>query len=62
MRGRPGLFDIDDQLKRLIDLGDPVETFRVDFDLFPAGSLRINYRARCRMMKVTWGTDPHPHL
>jgi hypothetical protein len=34
--GAPGFFDIDDQLKQLIDLGDPVETFRVDFDLFPA--------------------------
>jgi IS5 family transposase len=36
MRGQPGFFDIDDRLKRLSDLGDQLETFRlaVDFELF----------------------------
>ena len=35
MRGQPGFFDIDDRLKRLSDLGDQLETFRlaVDFEL-----------------------------
>ena len=38
MRGQPGLFDVDDRLKRLSDLGDQLEAFRaaVDFELFRA--------------------------
>ena len=36
MRGQPGFFDIDERLKRLSDLGDQLETFRlaVNFELF----------------------------
>ena len=36
MRGQPGFFDIDDRLKRLSDLGDELEAFRVavDFETF----------------------------
>lgn len=36
MRGQPGLFDIDDRLKRLSDLGDQLLAFAkvVDFELF----------------------------
>ena len=36
MRGHPGLFDIDDRLKRLSDLGDQLLAFAkvVDFELF----------------------------
>jgi len=36
MRGQRGLFDVDDRLKRLSDLGDQLEAFRaaVDFELF----------------------------
>ena len=38
MRGQPGLFDVDDRLKRLSDLGDQLEAFRlaVDFEMFRA--------------------------
>jgi IS5 family transposase len=38
MRGQRGLFDVDDRLKRLSDLGDQLEAFRaaVDFELFRA--------------------------
>ena len=38
MRGQLGLFDVDDRLKRLSDLGDQLEAFRaaVDFELFRA--------------------------
>src|SRR5262245_33782087 len=38
MRGQPGLFDVDDRLQRLSDLGDQLEAFRaaVDFDMFRA--------------------------
>jgi hypothetical protein len=31
MRGQPGFFDIDDRLKRLSDLGDQLETFRLQW-------------------------------
>jgi IS5 family transposase len=36
MRGQPGLFDVDERLQRLSDLGDQLETFRaaVDFEMF----------------------------
>ena len=36
MRGEPGLFDVDDRLKRLSDLGDHLEAFgkAVDFEIF----------------------------
>src|SRR3981189_3297391 len=36
MRGQPGFFDIDDRLRRLSDLGDQLEAFRVvlDFGIF----------------------------
>src|SRR5438105_14423292 len=36
MRDQPGFFDIDDRLKRLSDLGDQLEAFRVavDFETF----------------------------
>jgi IS5 family transposase len=36
MRGQPGLFDVDDRLKRLSDLGDQLLTFAeaVDFEMF----------------------------
>src|ERR1035437_4945591 len=36
MRGQRGLFDVDDRLKRLSDLGDQLEAFRaaVDFEIF----------------------------
>src|SRR3974390_378605 len=36
MRGQRGLFDVDDRLKRLSDLGDQLEAFRaaVDFEVF----------------------------
>ncbi len=36
MRGQRGLFDFDDRLKRLSDLGDQLEAFRavVDFEVF----------------------------
>ena len=36
MRGQPGFFDMDDRLKRLSDLGDQLEAFRVavDFETF----------------------------
>src|SRR3989442_2810669 len=36
MREQPGFFDIDDRLKRLSDLGDQLEAFRVavDFETF----------------------------
>jgi transposase len=36
MRGQPGLFDVEERLKRLSDLGDQLEAFRsaVDFELF----------------------------
>jgi IS5 family transposase len=36
MRGQRGLFDVDDRLKRLSDLGDHLEAFRaaVDFEMF----------------------------
>ncbi|HSM30419.1 MAG TPA: IS5 family transposase [Woeseiaceae bacterium] len=38
MRGTPGFFDVDDRLKRLSDLGDQLEAFRmaVDFEIFRA--------------------------
>jgi hypothetical protein len=32
MRDQPGFFDIDDRLKRLSDLGDQLEAFRVVVD------------------------------
>ena len=36
MRGQPGFFDVDDRLRRLSDLGDQLEAFRVavDFEMF----------------------------
>ena len=36
MRGQPGLFDVDDRLKRLSDLGDQLLAFAaaVDFEMF----------------------------
>jgi hypothetical protein len=36
MRGQRGLFDVDDRLKRLSDLGDQLEAFgvAVDFEVF----------------------------
>src|SRR2546430_17719224 len=36
MWGQPGFFDIDDRLRRLSDLGDQLEAFRVvlDFEIF----------------------------
>ena len=36
MRGQRGLFDVDDRLKRLSDLGDQLEAFRttVEFEIF----------------------------
>src|SRR5262249_16115579 len=36
MRGQPGLFDFDDRLQRLSDLGDHLDAFRsaVDFEMF----------------------------
>ena len=36
MRGQAGLFDVDNRLKRLSDLGDQLEAFRsaVNFELF----------------------------
>src|SRR5438105_14459447 len=36
MRDQPGFFDVDDRLKRLSDLGDQLEAFRVavDFETF----------------------------
>src|ERR1700740_2147853 len=36
MGGQPGFFDVDDRLKRLSDLGDQLEAFRVavDFETF----------------------------
>jgi IS5 family transposase len=38
MRRQPGLFDVDERLQRLSDLGDQLETFRaaVDFEMFRA--------------------------
>ena len=38
MGGMPGLFDFDDRLKRLSDLGDQLEAFgrAVDFEMFRA--------------------------
>lgn len=38
MHGQPGLFDIDERLKRLSDLGDQLESFAaaVDFEIFRA--------------------------
>ncbi len=38
MRGQPGFFDVDQRLKRLSDLGDPLEAFQsaVDFEIFCA--------------------------
>lgn len=38
MQGQPGFFDVDDRLKRLSDLGDQLEAFRmaVDFEIFRA--------------------------
>src|SRR4029077_1376671 len=49
MRGQPGVFDIDDRLKRLSDLGDQLETFRsaVDFELFrPELNAALSYTDR----------------
>src|ERR1700752_1344665 len=49
MRGQPGLFDIDNRLKRLSDLGDQLETFRsaVDFELFrPELNAALGYTDR----------------
>ena len=49
MRGQPGLFDIDNRLKRLSDLGDQLETFRlaVDFELFrPELNAALSYTDR----------------
>src|ERR1700736_5603416 len=42
MRDQPGFFDIDDRLKRLSDLGDQLEAFRVrgGFRDVPAGTQR----------------------
>ncbi len=42
MRGQPGLFDIDERLKRLSDLGDPLLAFArvVEFEIFRAELLR----------------------
>ncbi len=33
---RPGLFDVDERLRRLSDIGDPLEAFAavVDFEMF----------------------------
>ena len=42
MRGEPGLFDIDERLKRLSDLGDQLLAFArvVDFEIFRPELLR----------------------
>ena len=42
MRGQPGLFDIDERLKRLSDLGDQLLAFArvVDFEIFRPELLR----------------------
>ena len=48
-RGQPGFFDIDDRLKRLSDLGDQLEAFRlaVDFELFrPELNAALSYTDR----------------
>jgi hypothetical protein len=37
MRGEPGFFDLDDRLKRLSDLGDQLEAFRVPKRLLRLG-------------------------
>jgi hypothetical protein len=36
MKRQPGLFDVDDRLKRLSDIGDQLEAFSavVDFEMF----------------------------
>src|ERR1700745_3279999 len=49
MRGQPGVFVIDDLLKRLSDLGDQLETFRsaVDFEVFrPELNAVLSYTER----------------
>jgi hypothetical protein len=46
MPGQSGLFDIDDRLKRLSDLGDQLETFRSawDFEVFrPESNAALSY-------------------
>ena len=42
MRGQAGLFDVDERLKRLGDLGDPLLAFAeiVDFEIFRPELLR----------------------
>jgi hypothetical protein len=36
MRGQRGLFDVDDRLKRLSDLGDQLEAFRTAVEGYSA--------------------------
>ena len=46
MGGQPGLFDVEDRLKRLSDLGDQLEAFAavVEFELFrPALDAALAY-------------------
>jgi IS5 family transposase len=51
MRDQPGIFDVDDRLKRLSDLGDQLEAFQaaVDFELFrPELNAALAYLDGCK--------------
>ena len=51
MRDQPGVFDVDDRLKRLSDLGDQLEGVRatVDFELFrPKLNAVLAYSDGCK--------------
>jgi hypothetical protein len=47
MRGQPGFFDIDDRLKRLSDLGDQLETFRLVVIRAVSAGTSLPVRWRC---------------
>src|SRR5271166_497068 len=57
MGGQPGFFDVDDRLKRLSDLGDQLDAFRVRIDDLVVSNITAARQSRCM------GTQParNPH-